>query len=84
MVNNSVIVRLLASLSKKHSFYTGLVVAAYKSGVVEVAFLSRLLFGQDVTVVSMLTLDFSGAGKRETLFGSGFGFHSWHYFTVLS
>ena len=51
--------------------------------MVEVAFLGRLLFGQDVTVVSMLALDFTGAGEGETLLGSGFGLHCRHYFTVF-
>ena len=77
MVNNSV------SLREKHSLDAGLVVAAHKGGVVEVALLGRLLLGQDVTVVSMLSLDLAGAGEGETLLGSGLGFHSWHYFTVF-
>ena len=51
--------------------------------MVEVALLGRLLLGQDVTVVSMLSLDFTGAGEGETLLGSGLGFHSRHYFTVF-
>ena len=51
--------------------------------MVEVALLGRLLFGEDVTVVSMLALDFTGAGEGETLLGSGFGFHCRHYFTVF-
>ena len=51
--------------------------------MVEVALLGRLLLGQDVTVVSMLSLDLAGAGEGETLLGSGLGFHSRHYFTVF-
>ena len=51
--------------------------------MVEVALLGRLLFGQDVAVVSMLSLDLAGAGESETLLGSGLGFHCWHYFTVF-
>ena len=51
--------------------------------MVEVALLGRLLLGEDVTVVSMLSLDLAGAGEGETLLGSGFGLHSWHYFTVF-
>ena len=72
-----------STLGKQHAFHAGLVVAAHEGRVVEVALLCRLLLGQDVTVVSMLALDFAGAGEGETLFGSGFGFHSWHYFTVF-
>ena len=77
MVNNS------CFLSKQHAFYTGLVVTAHESGVVEVTLLGRLLLGEDVTVVSMLAFDLAGAGKSETLLGSGLGFHSRHYFTVF-
>ena len=51
--------------------------------MVEVALLGRFLLGEDVTVVSMLSLDFAGAGEGETLLGSGLGFHCWHYFTVF-
>ena len=81
MVNNSCF--FLAFLGKQHAFDALLVVAAHEGGVVEVALLRRLLLGQDVTVVSMLSLDLAGAGEGETLLGSGFGFHSWHYFTVF-
>ena len=51
--------------------------------MVEVALLGRLLLGQDVTVVSMLAFDFTGAGEGETLLGSGLGLHCRHYFTVF-
>ena len=51
--------------------------------MVEVEFLGRLLLGEDVTVVSMLAFDFTGAGEGETLLGSGYGFHCRHYFTVF-
>ena len=40
--------------------------------MVEVAFLSGLLLGQDVTVIGMLSLDLTGAGEGETLLGTGF------------
>ena len=76
MVNNSV-------LRKQHSFDALLVVAAHEGRVVEVALLGRLLLGEDVTVVSMLAFDLTGAGEGETLLGSGFCFHCRHYFTVF-
>ena len=38
---------------------------------VSLAFLG--LLGEDVAVVSMLPLDFSRSGKRETLCGTGIG-----------
>lgn len=70
-------------LGEKHTFYAFLVVNAHESGVVEVAFLRGLFLSQDVTVESMLSLDFAGAGEVETLLGSGLGLHFWHYFTVF-
>ena len=51
--------------------------------MVKVALLGRLLLGEDVTVVSMLAFDLTGAGEGETLLGSGFGLHCRHYFTVF-
>lgn len=36
------------------------------------------LLGEDVAVVSMLPLDLSRSGKRETLFGTGVGFKLCH------
>jgi hypothetical protein len=35
-------------------------------------------FGEDVAFVSVVPLYFSGTGKRESLFGTGVGFHFWH------
>ncbi len=68
---------------KQHTFDAFLVVAAHKSRMVEVALLCRFLLGEDVTVVSVLSLDFAGTGEREAFFGSGLSFHLRHYFTVL-
>ena len=68
---------------KQHTFYALLVVAAHEGGVVEITLLGRLLFGQDVTVVSVLSLDLAGAGERKAFFGSGLCFHLRHYFTVF-
>lgn len=46
--------------------------------IAEVAFLFRRLFGQDVTVISVLTLDLSCAGEGKTLLRRGIGFHFRH------
>ena len=51
--------------------------------MVEVTFLRGLFLSQDVTVISMLSLDFAGTGESEALSGSGFCFHFRHYFTVF-
>ena len=45
----------------------------------QVAFLLFSLLRQNVTFVSVLTLDFTGSGKRETLFSTGVRFYLWHY-----
>ena len=56
-------------------------------GVVEVAFSLLALLGQDVTMISMLSLQMAAAGYLETLLGSGLGLHFRHFtisFKVLS
>ena len=70
-------------LLKKHLFHALLIVAADQSGVVKIALLSGLLLGEDVAVISVLSLDFASTGESETLLGAGFGFQCRHYFTVL-
>ena len=45
----------------------------------QVAFLLFSLLRQNVTFVSVLTLDFTGSGKRETLFCTGVRFYLWHF-----
>jgi hypothetical protein len=35
--------------------------------------------GKDVAFVSMLPLDFTGAGEGKPFFGAGFGLHFWHF-----
>ena len=48
--------------------------------MVEVAFLFLGLLGEDVAVLSMFPLDFTGSGKRETLFGTGIRLKLCHCF----
>lgn len=77
MVNNSVSARNineLHSAAQKHSFHALLVIAAHQGGVVEIAFLRCLLLGKNVTVISVLSLDFTRAGESETLLGTCFSF----------
>jgi hypothetical protein len=40
-------------------------------------------FGEDMAFVSVLSLDLSGAGVRESLLGTGIGFHFWHCGDIL-
>ena len=49
----------------------------------QVAFLLFSLLRQNVTLVSVLTLDFTGSGKRETLFCTGVRFYLWHFKNCL-
>ena len=46
--------------------------------MIQIPFLLLGLLGEDVAVVSMLPLDFSRSGKRETLFGTGVGLKLCH------
>lgn len=50
----------------------------YQSSVVEVAFAFLGLFGQDVAVIGVFTLNLACAGESEALFGGTVGFHFWH------
>ena len=56
----------------------GLVGRRNDTRIAEVALLFRRLFGQDVTVISVLALDLSCAGEAKTLLRSGIGFHFRH------
>ena len=56
----------------------GLVGRRNRTRVAEVTLLFRRLFGQDVTVISVFTLDLSCAGEGKTLLRSGIGFHFRH------
>ena len=48
--------------------------------IAEVPLLLRRLFGEDMAMVSVFPLDFSGAGEVEALLGSGICFHLWHLY----
>ena len=51
----------------------------YDSNVGQVAFLFFSLLRQNVTFVSVLTLDFTRSGKRKTLFSTGISLYLWHF-----
>ena len=56
----------------------GLIGCRNDTRIAEVTLLFRRLFGQDVTVISVLALDLSCAGEGKTLLRRGIGFHLWH------
>ena len=50
------------------------------SAVSQVAFSLGGFLGENVAVVSVMSLDFAGAGQSESLLGGGLGFDFWHFF----
>ena len=48
-------------------------------GVVEITFSLLALLGQDVAMISVLSLQLAAAGYLETLLGSGLGLHFRHF-----
>ena len=50
----------------------------------QVSLLLLGLLSQNVTVVSVMTLDFTCSGDAETLLGSGVCLYFWHCFLYLS
>ena len=52
--------------------------------MIKIPFLLLGLLGEDVAVVSVLALNLSRSGKRETLFGTGIGLKFCHCFVVFN
>jgi hypothetical protein len=50
----------------------------------EVPFAFGRLLGKNMTFISVLPLDFTGPGDRETFFRTGIRLHLWHYSNNLS
>ena len=48
--------------------------AVHNGGVTEVTFALGAFLGQNVTVISVMSFDFSRAGKRKSFLGTRFGF----------
>jgi len=67
-------------LKDQHFLYPSDVVSLDDSEVVKISLAFLGLLREDVAVVSMLPLDFSCSGKRETLFGTGDGLELCHLF----
>ena len=51
--------------------------------VIKISLLLLRLLSQNVTVISVLTLDLACSSKRETLLCSGLSFNFWHFFMYL-
>ena len=50
----------------------------YQGAVGKVTLTLGRFLGEDMAFVSVIPLYFSGAGERESLLGTGVGFHFWH------
>ena len=67
-------------LKNKELLYTAFVHLREDGEMVEIPLLLLGLLRENVAVVSVLSLDFSRSGKRETLFGTGVGLKLCHFF----
>ena len=55
----------------------------YECNVSQVAFLFLGLLCQNVTLVSVFTLDFTRSGKSESFFSTGISLYLWHFVNNL-
>ena len=62
----------------------GLVGSRNGARIAQVTLLLSRLFGQDVTVISVLTLDLTCAGEGESLLRRGISFHFGHFSKQLN
>ena len=60
-------------------FHEFLVGAVHEGAVIEITFSLLALLGQDVAMISVLSLQMAAAGYLETLLGSGLGLHFRHF-----
>ena len=72
------------NLQDQKLFYSLHVILVEDSEVIKISLTLLGLLGEDVAVVSVLPLDFSRSGKRETLFGTGVGLKLCHCFDKLN
>ncbi len=52
---------------------------SYSAGVGQIALLLLGLFGENVALEGMFSLDLSCSGKGEPLFGTGISLNLWHF-----
>ena len=86
MANDSIklFVDYLLKLTECEAVKHLLTVSLYDNrAVVEISLLLLRLLRQNVTVISVLTLDLACSSKRETLLCSGLSFNFWHFFVCL-
>ena len=72
---------LMLELAEQEEFAHLTTVGGYHQvGVLQIALLLLFLLSQDVTVISVVTLNLTRSGKLETLFGTGIRLYFWHFF----
>jgi hypothetical protein len=69
----------LINLTGQSSSNIALISFIDETGMCQVPFPFRFLFGKDVTLVSMFSFDLASSGKGEPFLGAGLSFHFWHY-----
>ena len=75
--------RIVPVLAEVEEFaYLSYVRTVYQCYVIEVTLLLLCLLRQDVTVVSVVSLDLSRSGQGETLFSAGIRFYLWHFVLI--
>ena len=60
-------------------FHDFLISTVDEGGVIEITFSLLAFLGQDVAMISVLSLQMAAAGYLETLLGSGLGLHFRHF-----
>jgi len=71
-------------LAKKEEFANLLAVCGlYEISLLQVALLFLTFLGQDVAVISVVTLDLTRSGQHKTLLGAGISLYFWHFFVCF-
>ena len=74
-----ILLRFYEGLSQAEQFsYLCGVAGIYQARMAKVSFLLFRLLRQDVTVKSVLSLDFTRSGKSESFFSTGVSLDLWH------
>jgi hypothetical protein len=66
-------------LHDQHQLHIADIGTVDRSPVTQITFALGTFFSQNVAFVSMFSFDFSCSGKSEPFFGTGIGFHFWHF-----
>ena len=71
-------------LAKKEEFADLLAVCSLNEVcTLEVALLFLTFLGQDVAVISVMTLNLTRSGEHKTLLGAGISLYFWHFFVCF-